>query len=78
MGNDLRRRVRLLEDRNRRNSGSVITADEIEQAVERYEHDRGERYSHTPSSAAFRTMLGSMQADTARLFLHAHPMDLLA
>ena len=75
MGNDLRRRVKALE--HQRNFAPMITADEIDQAVARYEVERCGHDDHTPPSSAFRTMLHAMTPSLARVFLTAHPQDLM-
>jgi hypothetical protein len=76
MANDLRRRVKMLEGRVR-NIAPALTADEIAHAVTRYEADRGEEYPETPPSSAFGQMLHAMSPSVARIFLHAHPVDLM-
>jgi len=76
MGNDLRRRVKALEG-NARNIAPVLTPDEIDQAVARYGGERGVHHTHTPSPSAFRTMLRAMRPSLARIFLTAHPQDLM-
>ena len=76
MANDLRRRVKALEG-NARNSAPVLTADEIDQAVARYEAERCVHHTHAPASSAFRTMLRTMRPSLARIFLHAQPADLM-
>ena len=76
MANDLRRRVKALEG-NARNAAPALTADEIDQAVARYEAERYVLHTHTPASAAFRTMLRTMRPSLARVFLNAQPADLM-
>lgn len=76
MANDLRRRLTMLEA-NVRNSAPVLTISEIDQAVVRYDGDRGVAYPDTPPSSAFRTMLRAMRPGLACIFLTAHPQDLM-
>ena len=73
MGNDLRRRLKALEA----TAASVVTisAAEIAAAVSRYSAEGAS--VGCPSADAFGTMLRSMRPGTARLFLTAHPLDLM-
>lgn len=47
MVNELRRRVRQLEDRTRRYSSPALTVEEIDQATARYDAAGGGRDTHT-------------------------------
>lgn len=76
MASDLNRRLKMLEA-SADNASPRITKAEIGQAVDRYERDRGGYHDHTPTSCAFRTMLYAMRPAVARLYLPAHPVDLM-
>ena len=76
MGNDLKRRLKMLEAETR-NASPRLTLAEIDQAVDRYEGDRDVISIDTPTSSTFRTMLRAMKPAVGRLFLQAHPLDLL-
>ncbi|WP_313393571.1 hypothetical protein [Sphingobium yanoikuyae] len=76
MANDLHRRLKMLEA-NARNSAPVLAVSEIDQAVARYEGARDVHHTHTPTPDAFRTMLRAMRPSLARIFLAAHPQDLM-